>query len=223
MDEGLHGIAATVVLLRNGADGLEVLLLERPHDRGSFAGAWVFPGGAVDPEDAAGLDADSDEAAARVAAVREVEEETGLVVSASDLVTVSRWTPPSGIPKRMQTWFFYAPAASGRVSLHPDEAVAFQWIRPLDALERHAAGALKLFPPTWVTLHDLLGDATVADALARGRAADLAEFVTRFAGKTVLWHPDVAYDDDSLLDAEGPRHRLETGAMPWLYSRTRQR
>jgi 8-oxo-dGTP pyrophosphatase MutT (NUDIX family) len=215
VDEGLHGIAATVVLLRDGVDGPEVLLLERPHDRGSFAGAWVFPGGAVDPEDAA----DSDEASARVAAVREVEEETGLVVSVSDLVTVSRWTPPPGIPKRMQTWFFYAPADSGPVTLHPDEAVAFQWIRPSDALDRHAAGELKLFPPTWVTLHELLGDATVADALARGRAADVAEFVTRFAGKTVLWHPDVAYDDDTLLDADGSRHRLNTATLPWVYTR----
>ncbi|WP_193509959.1 NUDIX domain-containing protein [Cryobacterium sp. BB736] len=219
MDEGLHGIAATVVLLRDGADGLEVLLLERPHDRGSFAGAWVFPGGAVDPEDAAGLGADSDQAAARVAAVREVEEETGLVLSASNLVTVSRWTPPAGIPKRMQTWFFYAPAEAGPVTLHPDEAIAFQWIRPAHALERHAAGGLKLFPPTWVTLHELLGDASVADAVSRARATDLAEFITRFAGTTVLWHPDVAYDDDSLLDADGPHHRLETGALPWVYTR----
>ena len=215
MDEGLHGIAATVVLLRDGADGLEVLLLERPHDRGSFAAAWVFPGGAVDPEDEAG----SDEASARVAAVREVEEETGLAVSVSDLVTVSRWTPPAGIPKRMQTWFFYAPAVSGPVTLHPDEAIAFQWIRPADALSLHGAGELKLFPPTWVTLHELLGDASVSDALARGRAADLAEFVTRFAGRMVLWHPDVAYDDDALLDAEGPRHRLDTASLPWVYTR----
>lgn len=215
MDEGLHGIAATVVLLRDGADGLEVLLLERPHDRGSFAGAWVFPGGAVDPEDAAG----SDEASARVAAVREVEEETGLVVSVSDLVTVSRWTPPAGIPKRMQTWFFYAPAVSGPVTLHPDEAIAFQWIRPADALARHTAGELRLFPPTWVTLHGLLDDATVDDALATARATDLAEFVTRFAGKTVLWNPDVAYDDDALLDADGPRHRLDTATLPWVYTR----
>ncbi|WP_158251546.1 NUDIX domain-containing protein [Cryobacterium sp. M91] len=45
------GVAATVVLLRDGAEGPEVLLLERPRHRGSFAGAWVFPGGGVDPED----------------------------------------------------------------------------------------------------------------------------------------------------------------------------
>ena len=34
-------VAATVVLLRDAGDGLEVLMIERP-DRGSFAGAWVF-------------------------------------------------------------------------------------------------------------------------------------------------------------------------------------
>ncbi|HEX5858760.1 MAG TPA: NUDIX domain-containing protein, partial [Microbacterium sp.] len=44
-------VAATVILARDGADGLEVLLIERP-DRGSFAGAWVFPGGKLDPGDA---------------------------------------------------------------------------------------------------------------------------------------------------------------------------
>ena len=46
-----HPVAATVVLMRDGVDGVEVLLLERPHHRGSFAGAWVFPGGGVDEED----------------------------------------------------------------------------------------------------------------------------------------------------------------------------
>ena len=40
-------VAATVVLLRDGAGGLEVLMIERP-DRGSFAGAWVFPGGKLE-------------------------------------------------------------------------------------------------------------------------------------------------------------------------------
>ena len=37
-------VAATVVLLRDATRGVEVLMIERP-DRGSFAGAWVFPGG----------------------------------------------------------------------------------------------------------------------------------------------------------------------------------
>lgn len=51
------GVAATVVLLRDSPDGPEVLLLERPRHRGSFAGAWVFPGGGVDPDDRLPTDA----------------------------------------------------------------------------------------------------------------------------------------------------------------------
>jgi len=47
-------VAATIVMLRDSAGGPEVLLIERP-DRGSFAGAWVFPGGKLQASDAAGL------------------------------------------------------------------------------------------------------------------------------------------------------------------------
>jgi hypothetical protein len=56
----LHGTAATVVLLRDAPDGLQVLLLERPGHRGAFAGAWVFPGGVVDPQDAVEATANDD-------------------------------------------------------------------------------------------------------------------------------------------------------------------
>lgn len=90
--------AATVVLLREGTRGSEVLLLRRARSSGFVPGAWVFPGGRVDEEDADprllervdGLDAG--EAALRLAlpdavppaiayymaSVREAFEETGL-------------------------------------------------------------------------------------------------------------------------------------------------
>src|SRR5258706_9615313 len=45
-------IAATVVLLRDGAGGLEVLMLRRHGHSSVLGGAHVFPGGKVDPEDA---------------------------------------------------------------------------------------------------------------------------------------------------------------------------
>ena len=41
-------VAGTAVLLRPTPEGFAVLLMRRP-DRGSFAGAWVFPGGKVEP------------------------------------------------------------------------------------------------------------------------------------------------------------------------------
>ncbi|HYX11269.1 MAG TPA: NUDIX domain-containing protein, partial [Candidatus Acidoferrum sp.] len=56
--------AATVVLLRPGPDGAEVLLIHRPATMAFGPGLHVFPGGRVDPEDA---DVASDEVAAAAA------------------------------------------------------------------------------------------------------------------------------------------------------------
>jgi 8-oxo-dGTP pyrophosphatase MutT (NUDIX family) len=43
--------AASVVLLRDGVQGLQVLLLRRHGQSGVLGGAWVFPGGKVDAGD----------------------------------------------------------------------------------------------------------------------------------------------------------------------------
>jgi glyoxylase-like metal-dependent hydrolase (beta-lactamase superfamily II)/8-oxo-dGTP pyrophosphatase MutT (NUDIX family) len=87
--------AASVLVVRDGADGMEVLLVRRPErqdDRSS--GAYVFPGGTLDPQDAAlhGLCAGLDDKAASerlrvpeggldfyLCAVRECCEEAGLL------------------------------------------------------------------------------------------------------------------------------------------------
>ena len=42
--------AATVIVLRGGAKTLEVLLVKRNPEQRFMGGAWVFPGGAVDPD-----------------------------------------------------------------------------------------------------------------------------------------------------------------------------
>ncbi|MGR0220763.1 NUDIX hydrolase [Agromyces sp. ZXT2-6] len=212
--------AATVVLLRDGVAGVEVLLGERPSDRGSFAGAWVFPGGAVDEADAAGDPIDS-EAAARRAAVRETLEEVGLAVHPSELVGISHWTPPVGVPKRMRTRFFAAPAPSGEFALAADELVSAEWLRAEHALERHASGAMTLFPPTWVTLHGLLGAASVDSVLSEYRANRLRTYEGRFGeGRRILyWREDIAFSDDRSSDAPGPRHRLVMERLPWVYER----
>ncbi|MGZ5737822.1 MAG: hypothetical protein ACXWIS_18185, partial [Burkholderiales bacterium] len=43
--------AATVMLLRDGDDGMEVFMIVRHHKSDVHAGALVFPGGRVDAED----------------------------------------------------------------------------------------------------------------------------------------------------------------------------
>lgn len=220
-------LAATVVLLRDSAAGPEVLLLERPHHRGSFAGAWVFPGGSVDAEDwpAGHPDAGVDqEVAARRAAVRELQEETALLVAGEDLLLTAKWTPPVIAPRRFVTWFYLAAAPAGEIVLSAEESVDHAWIRPEAALERHAAGGLVLVPPTWVTLYGLIGARSTAAALDRARRNEWTDYATRIvaakAGRVMLWHGDIAYEDDGLFDAEGGRHRLDTRALPWVYSKS---
>ncbi len=57
--------AATVVLLRDGETGLEVLLARRSSKLAFHGGAWVFPGGRIDPDDYADAPDDLPRAARR--------------------------------------------------------------------------------------------------------------------------------------------------------------
>src|SRR4029453_2988960 len=145
-NDEVAGAAATVVLLRDGERGLEVLLAERPRDRGSFAGAWAFPGGAVDDADAFGGSIDPEDAARR-AAVRETREEIGLELDRYDLVPFSHWTPPKNSPKQLRATFFAVRMPDGANPPAPDGVLATEWMRPVDAPDRPAAGAMTLWPP----------------------------------------------------------------------------
>jgi 8-oxo-dGTP pyrophosphatase MutT (NUDIX family) len=98
--------SATVLMLRNGAPGLEVFLLKRHGLSDVLGGAYVFPGGKVDREDAelAGLldrspsdlhaslgepQLNEEEAAALyVGAIREVFEECGVLFAEVDAPVV---------------------------------------------------------------------------------------------------------------------------------------
>jgi 8-oxo-dGTP pyrophosphatase MutT (NUDIX family) len=233
-DPKTTGSAATVVLLRDGERGLEVLLAERPRDRGSFAGAWVFPGGAVDAADAAGGPLGTVDAARR-AAVRETHEEIGLEVDGGELVPFSQWTPPKNSPKQLTTTFFAVRVPEGEIRPAPDEVVAVEWVRPVDALDRHAAGSMTLWPPTWVTLHGLQGAASVDEALAELRNGEVRPYIAKASdeGRTILWQEDDEYeaaqerrDDDAVaseaaLGAPGTQHRnqhrLVMDHLPWVY------
>jgi 8-oxo-dGTP pyrophosphatase MutT (NUDIX family) len=229
----VRGAAATVVLLRDGELGLEVLLAERPRDHGSFAGAWVFPGGAVDEEDAAGGSIDTEDAARR-AAVRETREEIGLELDRYDLVPFSHWTPPKGSPKQLRTTFFAVRVPDGEIRPAPDEVMSVEWLRPVDALDQHAAGAMTMWPPTWVTLHGLQRAASVDAALTELRSGDVKPYVGRMSddGRTILWEEDDDYVEqrehqehdpdipDEGPDAYGNRHRLMMDRLPWIYVNT---
>ena len=68
--------AATVVILRDGAHGLEVLLGRRSSKLAFHGGAWVFPGGRIDPEDYGDAPDDLASAARRAAGVGDGDRST---------------------------------------------------------------------------------------------------------------------------------------------------
>ncbi len=218
--------AATVVLLRDGPDGLETLVLLRNSKLAFAGGMWVFPGGRVDAGDhsrPAPVDPVVDALdAARSAAVREAAEEAGLVVDPEGLVVAAHWRAPKIAPKRFSTWFFVAPAPEGDVIVDGGEIHEHAWVRPADGLVRRDAGEIELAPPTWVTLHDLTRFATVDAALATISRREPEFFETRIGtvddAVVAMWHGDAGYDSGD-ADATGPRHRLVMADDGWRYER----
>jgi 8-oxo-dGTP pyrophosphatase MutT (NUDIX family) len=154
--------AATVIVLRGGAQTLEVLLVKRNPAQRFMGGAWVFPGGAVDP--------DEDH---RVAGVREVEEEADVAIGDPEsLVEFSRWITPRQVKIRFDTHFYLAPAPDG-AEPRPDggETVDLGWFTPQGALDAYGREELLLVFPTIKTLEQLAPFASAAAILewATGR------------------------------------------------------
>ena len=196
--------AATVMLIRDSGAGIEVLLVRR-RPRGFFGGLTVFPGGAVDPVDDSWLANDvvtgnHPDQEFRVAALRELAEETGLALTidgvasapdgrgedllstmhasgirldASALTLVSRWVTPEGAPTRYDTRFYLAPSRdTPEVRIDRDELVEHMWVAPGDALAMHADGRLEMFLPTVAHLRWLERRSTVDVAVAAAHGAD---------------------------------------------------
>ena len=122
--------AATVILWRKYGEGFQILMGMRGHAAAFMPSKYVFPGGAVDPEDHSaapiGLTPDC---AARLAlhcpegaphagtlaraALRELHEETGLQITSplpGDLRFVFRAITPPGRSRRFDARFFLTPA-----------------------------------------------------------------------------------------------------------------
>jgi 8-oxo-dGTP pyrophosphatase MutT (NUDIX family) len=213
--------SATVILLRDVGDSLETLLLRRNSKIAFHGGAWVFPGGRIDPEDHG---PESDElAAARQAAVRESYEEAGLTLAAEDLIWISHWTTPEGRPERYSTWFFVATTKDDNVQIDGDEIHDHRWMRPAHALVAQRAGEIELPPPTFVTLTKLADHATAAAALSHFSNRPAEIFVPRYkpvlGGVCSLYEEDDGYPTVD-IDSQGRRHRLWMVKSGWRYEKT---
>jgi 8-oxo-dGTP pyrophosphatase MutT (NUDIX family) len=185
--------AATVVLLRPGAAGPEVLMVRRHRGSSFMADAYVFPGGRVEPSDGEG------DAAFAVAAARELAEEANVVVDPAALVPFARWITPSAEGKRFDARFFVASAPADQIARHDSvETVDSLWATPADVLARYERGELKLPPPTIRNLEDLAVHVTVDAALAWARGCVVAPILPKLVplADTVAivlpWDPEYA-------------------------------
>lgn len=155
--------SASLILLRDGADGPEVLLVRRNPEQRFMGGAWVFPGGATAPED------DDEQATA----VRELEEEAGVELSdRHELVRFSRWITPAEVRVRFDTHFFVAEAPEdAEPTVDGSECVDWLWLRPQAALDLHRDDELMLVFPTIKHLEQLARFRGVSDVLETARAS----------------------------------------------------
>jgi len=155
-----------------------VLLLKRTEEAKFMPGVWVFPGGSVDDGDG------EDEARFKACAVRELEEEAGIALSADEeLVLFSRWITPEVVSRRFDAWFFLA-LAPAHTPPTPDgvETVDAQWFEPPKALAAQAAGDLVLAFPTIKQLELLAEFATADEALAAHRDREVEPILPKVIG-----------------------------------------
>jgi 8-oxo-dGTP pyrophosphatase MutT (NUDIX family) len=191
--------AATVVVARPGTGtmSVEILVLERSASSRFAPGYVVFPGGVVESDDGtlARLWFGDDAEVMRACAVRELAEETGLVMVDEDdarpgwavapgrlpddglvpllrpprsdrLAPLARWTAPSFLPVRFDAAFFAVAAPRGLDPV-PDgvEIARGWWARPGDVLDAERSRD-RLLWPTLKTLEALVRCRSVDDVLA---------------------------------------------------------
>ena len=240
--------SASLILLRDGSEGLEVLLLRRHADTRVLGGVYVFPGGKLDPADCspdaiAALDLDAGTLRERLhepdlaperaaglhtAALRETLEECGLLLAdgadaearqaladrqaggepladamaalglrwqASAILPWSRWITPDhpASGPRFDTRFFLARLPAGQQARHDGyEATEAVWLRPRQALERHAARELDLVPPQLMSLVQLCRHAdvdSVWNAALTARPPRIQPEAHEVDGERILCYP----------------------------------
>jgi recombination protein RecT len=148
--------AATVLLLRDSREGIEVLMTRRSAKASFAPGAYVFPGGVIDPGETA-----------QAAAVRESREELSLDLAGVQLFVFAHWITDRDLPRRFDVSFLVARMPEGQTPV-ADEAEQFEpvWVRPADALARHEQGTFFMIFPTIRTLERLAKYKNVDDVLA---------------------------------------------------------
>lgn len=205
--------ATTVIVVRDGDEGLEVFLMARAPSMAFAPSAHVFPGGKLEDSDFdAGLSLDEiwvehltardlDHAAALVrCGIRETQEEVGVVLDPADVRPWAHWITPAPEPRRYDTRFLIAALPHGqRVVEAGTESVGGRWWRPQAALDTAYADEIILMPPTLATLEELKKYSDVASVIQECETRPVARHMPRLTIRNDRVHMlhvgDEGYED----------------------------
>jgi 8-oxo-dGTP pyrophosphatase MutT (NUDIX family) len=165
--------AASVVVVRGGAEALELLMVKRTDSARFMAGVWVFPGGALEP----GEDP-------RTAGARELREEAAVTIAdPASMVAYSRWITPAARPIRFDTHFFVVALPEGsEPTVDGSECVDLRWFEPREALDAHERGEILLVFPTIKHLEQLALFPSADEALTHARRSVVRPVLPRVVG-----------------------------------------
>jgi 8-oxo-dGTP pyrophosphatase MutT (NUDIX family) len=166
--------AATLILFREREGAApELLITQRAAGMAFAGGALVFPGGRIDPEDrvraARYSDLAEDDAAARLAALRETAEEVGsdYGLGIHDLTPFARWLPKHRQARNFDTRFYIARVSRNAPDPQADggETVRAFWCSAAQVLAMCDRGEAEIIFPTRRNLERLAQFASFDQAL----------------------------------------------------------
>jgi 8-oxo-dGTP pyrophosphatase MutT (NUDIX family) len=102
--------------------------------------------------------------------LRDVVGREGLRLALDALILFAHWVTPPIDTRQFDTRFFMTRVPPHQTPAHDEtETTHSAWLRPADAIAQALSGEIVLPPPTWTTLRELEGFATVDAAMTWAR------------------------------------------------------
>ena len=212
--------SSSVMLIRDYDGQLQVLMHERPKTMKFAPGALVFPGGKVDFDDGRnfwvgrhnGSVHQRDDITFRIAALRELQEETGVwhlttkapvnqrktgsfrrivkrygwKLDVKSMYHFAHWVTPEPLPMRFDTHFYLCPLKGHQRAFHDGtEVMKLQWVNPVSVLHDWENDNRNLMFPTRLNLLKLSQASSVAEAVAIAKSQPVVRTLP-----TIAKHPE---------------------------------
>ncbi len=191
-----EGVAYHVAAARELFEEAGVLLARHAH------GDFVSLAGAADHER---LEQDRARVHSGETTMRAIVEREHVRLALDALVLFAHWVTPPIDSRQFDTRFFMTRVPPHQTPAHDDtETTHSVWVRPADAIAHAERQEIVLPPPTWCTLRELEGFASVEKALVWARqrrvVRRMPKAIERDGHRMLLlpgdpMHPDPAGDD----------------------------